>query len=434
MKAGPREHSAEVQGWGEVAVSEDQPAEPGSHNSLVLLEKRTDDVIQRDRRRAFLPAALVTAVATALFAGVGLDLGPVFAIWLGLVGTGVISAALIGVLGGGSGMLSWRSRPSVTVTDEGIQAAAKGGPSRLIPFDSIALAWLVPPNRVRLYGYDGTTYGLSFRDEGAAVALVEQTRTHQSRRSYELSLDGPTHAVVGGSLLGGTAFLTSLASLLWIGSLGAIPALVPPCIAFLLAIRMLLIRRSIRFGADGLVLKSGDRERFIPYRDIDQVYPSAGDGVVSPLYLRLRDGHWVRVPGLRGRSQTEMLASLMVEGMGMNERGAEDGAQVADLLRRQESTSEWRKRLVGLLRGQYRGTTLNADRLATLMRNPAADPDHRAAAALALLREPGSGPRIRVAAEVSADPRVRAAFEELAAAEGQDLDDAEVDRLIARIS
>ena len=417
-------------GTGRLTVSESDETNDGS--SLLLFEQRSNQAIHTARRRAFLPSIVAALVAAAVFIGVGVNLGSAVAVLLATVGTIFIAATTLSLLG--TGVLSWRTRPTLTTSDTGIQVAIEGHPTRRIPFESVALAWKTQPNRVHLFDYQGGGYRLSFSDERAATDLVEKVRARQSRRSYQLSLDGPTHTVVGGALLGLCAFYASLVSLVALGPIGLIPGLIPPAGFFLLAARILFIRRAIRFGADGIALEAGHITRFVPYRAIERVYPSAGDGVVSPLYLRLREGEWVRVPGLRAAGQTDMLAALISEGLGMHERGEKDGAQVADLVRGRESTSEWRKRLGGLVRGRYRGATLSSDKLATLMRNPAAKPDQRAAAALALLREPGSRPRIRVAAEVSADPHVKAAFEELAASDGDDLDDTAVEKLISRIS
>ncbi|MFW5920326.1 MAG: hypothetical protein ACOCUS_00700, partial [Polyangiales bacterium] len=173
------------------------------------------------------------------------------------------------------------------------------------------------------------------------------------------------------------------------------------------------------------------RRRYVPYRDVESV-EARSRCLRYAVRLRLREGRSVLVGRFFTAERAHLVRELLEEGLAMVERGREAGAEVADLARGEEALDGFLERLDALTRGTYRAPTLSPDRLFDVMRNPAADPAQRASAAVALRNDPRGVARIRVAADVSADPAIRSALEQLAADE--QLDGAHLEQLLSRVA
>lgn len=132
------------------------------------------------------------------------------------------------------------------------------------------------------------------------------------------------------------------------------------------------------------------------------------------------------------RLRATLLKGLIDEGVAMVQRGDDAGAQLAALEAGDASPEELEQRLHGVTRGgRYRAAAMDPERLATLVRNPAAPARTRIAAAIALRETTGGRAQLRVAAEVSEEPEVRDALESLAEEEADPVRDRELLRRLA---
>ncbi|MCC6872954.1 MAG: hypothetical protein IT378_01495 [Sandaracinaceae bacterium] len=162
-------------------------------------------------------------------------------------------------------------------------------------------------------------------------------------------------------------------------------------------------------GADGIEVR-GWRRRYFAYRDIERVdlLPTIFFGASTRVVVVLRDGRHISL-GRMEPARAEIVASILSEGIRMVIEGRAAGDRVSQLERdASESAGDWQARvsLVTQRGAGYREHAVDPERLALLMRNPASDNEQRVAAALALRANPSALAKIRVAADVSAEPRV----------------------------
>ncbi len=399
-------------------------AEARGRWSIVRVRGRRLDRERRDRVQLQLlpfPFFLLACLALALPSPAFLLLGVFFAGFMTVLARLVVSA----------GSLVSEVGRDVSATLEEGALVLPGTELARLDLDDVSLAWPSGPREIGVWTYAGRFLSFTLATPEEATSLLAELRGRQTRRAYRLPLDSPGHRLIESSLIAGGATMAMLATL----AIGTVTSLIPAAavVGFLIAVcgaRVAGGARDVALGADGVSFMRGRARCFVPYREIESVRVAPGDGLSIPVVLRMRNGSVQLLPGWRSKEHAEMLTALLREGLRMNDAGASFGAELADLVRGDESTQQWRGRVASLLRGRYRDATLSPERLATLMRNPAADPDQRAAAAVALLEQPGAAPRIRVAAEVSVDPEIRETLEELADAD--ELDDERVETLIAR--
>ncbi len=199
--------------------------------------------------------------------------------------------------------------------------------------------------------------------------------------------------------------------------------LVPPTLVALGVMR-LLGRPSLTVGSDGLLVREGRRETFLPYRALHSVVLAGGPGVASrstDMIVNGLDGrdHLLRPTGRR--SEVEAVASR-IEAAILRHRTTNGDGLRGDLLERGgRSLSRWRADLEGS--GQsFRTLAIPADHLTALLGDPYAPTEQRIGAALALRGE--SRARVRVVAAETVDPAVRAALDVLAE---DDIDDARLE-------
>ncbi|APR82278.1 Hypothetical protein A7982_07627 [Minicystis rosea] len=239
-------------------------------------------------------------------------------------------------------------------------------------------------------------------------------------------------------MLGETTFLDCLSVLLgpiaavWMAKLASVPFGAKPLIGIasfflswigiFLGVREIFGPARVVIGADGVVVRQRFRRWFHRHEEIADI---EGDAGYTALWLRLKKGRAVR---LRTRhlstDQQGELTLRLADARRAWQLGDAGNAALAALDRGGRTIAAWRAALAAVQsrRDAYRGREITRDDLLGVLESPAAPVERRVAAALALANDEAARPRIRIAAEASADTRVRVALHK--AAEGSLDDDA----------
>jgi hypothetical protein len=189
--------------------------------------------------------------------------------------------------------------------------------------------------------------------------------------------------------------------------------------AFAFAPLLIVIRgRSVEVGADGLSLSWNTHRSYIRFEDVASVEVSELDSIVVTLHdgqkIPLRTGGSSGWDGGEGAALLrEALLRRIHEAMDAH-RGRigprEIAAQLAPGARDHRT---WLSDLKKLRDGEggYRNAALREDDLWRVVEDPGAPEEARAAAAVLLRPTEGAKPRLRVAADAVASPRLRVALE-----------------------
>ncbi|MDI1483169.1 hypothetical protein [Polyangium sp. y55x31] len=177
-------------------------------------------------------------------------------------------------------------------------------------------------------------------------------------------------------------------------------------------------------GTDGVLVRRPFSKTYFPYSSLDHLEV---DGDRLRLFPKKPDDATLQ---LKGEPELVTAAASRIE-----EARAAGGAsalqtRVRELLdRKGRSLAEWRNALTGLIQGgDYRNAMITEDALLAVLEDPAEDRDRRLGAAMLLrVAAPEAAPRIRIAAETSADDELRAALERAAE---EELDDATLERAL----
>ena len=302
----------------------------------------------------------------------------------------------------------------------------RSGMSERVARTRIAMAWCKTDRVVEILTHDGDEIEIVLESGAQAGRLVKEIRAATDRsRTYSVALEADVlrllrkaawsflPVAVGGMTLFAGAW--GLIGALGGGLLGWLGAKGTP---------------RLSFGADGVSIGGRIRKRYVPYHDIEDIEVREG-ALGASVRLVLKSGKRLRVAFFVPGARAQLVKALALEGVEMAESGERAGAHVAALDRAGTDPGRWRERLGTILRESgYRGAALESEKLLSLMRNPAAKAEQRVAAALALRTEPGGIARIRVAAEVSAEPTVRAALEQLAE---EEIDEPRFERALERL-
>lgn len=189
-----------------------------------------------------------------------------------------------------------------------------------------------------------------------------------------------------------------------------------------------LVRGHVVVGTDGFTTRWLMRERFVPFTDVTKIEakPQFGDRYCVDTVVSLRIGKQVRLrtpdePTTHDDRGVESNA-LFTSATRALER-ARFRTRITDakplLARGQRSAKDWLAALDALVRmggAGYRTVTVDPNALTAIVTDPEAGLEMRVAAATAIVRAetPELVPRIRVAAEATADPVVRARLLEIA--------------------
>lgn len=300
------------------------------------------------------------------------------------------------------------------------------GDSLRMRTEDVAVAWMPKPTKVEIVGRDGDEHVVTVGHQAAGERLLARIRSVAPRtRSYAVSLGTGEARVMRAAMAG------------WVLGASAMPLLFGPELvpAALLGAALAGFvghgRGAIRFGADGVHLQGRFRSRYVSYRDVQRVHVGTADAATTSLAIQTpTERIWLGsfIPTRRAR----LLAALLEEGMAMVRSGAAAGAHVAELDPTEADPRAWTERLRHLTETQaYRAVAIDAQRLLSLLRNPAAEPRQRVAAALALRHTEGGLARIRVAADVSTDPDVQGALSALAE---EHVEPAQVTHIVDRLA
>lgn len=387
---------------------------------------------RRVRRLGALGAPLIGVALLVLAVG-GWVLGPDAVLFLGalaflLASAGMILTMLAAPIAGWLARTRLRGPLALVREREELALVGPDGWSRWrLPWSELGVAWARSPRLVEIATASGDEVLLFFDSPRAAAEAVRTLRRRgRERRAYPLALEGDTMRLLRQSL----AWFApcTMAALLMIGGPETWPAA-----PLAVAIAWLGARgtRRLFFGADGVVVERRFSKRFVPYRDIARIESRTTLIGTRALALRLTDGQSVSL-GTIGEQRAALVQALLEEGLRMVERGEAAGASAAALALASEDVGSWRDALRGATaKIGYRGAALDVERLWSIARNPAAEAAQRIAAALALRAEPAGIARIRVAAEVSAEPEVKRALEALAA---EALDERKIERALRAVA
>jgi len=187
---------------------------------------------------------------------------------------------------------------------------------------------------------------------------------------------------------------------------------------FLMMLLRLIVGQEIVLGADGIRFGWKFRRTFIAYADIEslRVAKASKRSALHPswLVLQTKEGeeHRIRLSGFSG----EVAPAVEERLRGMLEQSAQ--MLMPQLSREGRSDEEWREALGALVahRGEYRKAAVPRERVKEILQDPAAPPEQRLGAAVALV-EAADREAHRILVRVSdgvADPELRGPLVKLA--------------------
>ena len=269
---------------------------------------------------------------------------------------------------------------------------------------------------------DGSTLALGADDPEDAAALVAALGFDASRRRTVFRGTRLFHGLLA-------APLAPFFSLLLVLFATSAAALSPPAVLLVavwagltaLLWRLMVPALDTAVGLDGITVRGRFGTHFYPWSEVAEV--DVGDGDFD---LRLRDGR-VRSVWCNPEDDTVLPALVRTAraALGAFRHAAEDADAAALLDRQGRPVAEWRAAMGELLRrpADYRHASIDRERVQAVLADPATPVERRLGAALALAHEPDEArSRVRIAAEVVADPGARAALTRIA--DGVDSDDA----------
>ena len=178
-------------------------------------------------------------------------------------------------------------------------------------------------------------------------------------------------------------------------------------------------------GADGVTIRRRLRRRFLRFEEIAAAGVEGIDERSTTLVISLAGGSQERIgAGIVATERIPALAARIrdAKAAASGASGARRGAAL--LARGGRSLAYWRAALVDLVQRNkgYRDVSLSRDDLERALAAPGSTAEERIGAALALsgLGPEEARPRLRVAADVCADPKLRTALLRIADAEADD--------------
>lgn len=309
-------------------------------------------------------------------------------------------------------------------------AVAKDGARTTVPLSEIRAGALFPKDDGADVTIDltrGRLLTASFAKVEDAEKLLVAAGIDASQRRYRTSL-GSTRArpfASGGAFVA----IVALAILMWPAGASVTALTVAMWLALSTAIlgASTLLTRSpeVVVGADGVTIRRRLRRRFLRFEEIKHVEIDVKNNQNTALLISLADGSQERIgAGLVAAERIPALAARIRDAKAAfsTNPGAPRGAAL--LARGDRSLSDWRAALVELVqRGKgYRDLSLSRDDLERALSAPESTAEQRIGAALALagLGPEEARPRLRVAADVCAEPAVRTALLRIADADGED--------------
>lgn len=337
--------------------------------------------------------------------------------------------ALLSFILAKSTIRDWRELTRARLDSSGL-LFQKDGREQHIPRSDItdAIVLCAPREGIEVHLVGGNVLSIHLPDEESARAAVDALGFSADERRVTIRLAVPVSMLAAGCFGLPLGLLVTLPLVLILEDLGvrslALVALFPVDMVVL----ALLLGRALRpaeivVGTDGVLVRRPFSTRYLPYSSFDRID-------VHGNRLRFVSNENEIFLRLKGELELVLAAAHRIrEARAKGEPGASQ-ARLRELLNRKgRSFAEWRKALSGLLQGgTYRDATVTEDVLLAVLENPSEDRDRRLGAAMLLrVAAPEAAPRIRIAAETSADDELRAALERAAE---EELDDATLERAL----
>jgi hypothetical protein len=319
--------------------------------------------------------------------------------------------ALLGILGSfAAWSLSrqrWRNNGSVELTKEG--------------------ATVTSPGMELEIARDHIEDGYETSDEGVVVRLRNgatfEGNTHDSKQILahlgltldQRALTAPLRGTFGSFTRGLLTFFGTVIASTPIIALGREWIWLSYVIATLATILVVTkLKPKVVVGADGIRIVGVLSPKFIPYASIRSVKREGVQGTWAMTVITNDGSQLLPVIGI-SKDQTDALVRRIEEGRA---RFADRTARSIDALdRNARPLAEWREGIKAAMTGSFREAALGTNDLEDVLADPKAPLERRIGAALALREDASGRERIRVAAETTADPRVRVALENAASDE-----------------
>ena len=215
----------------------------------------------------------------------------------------------------------------------------------------------------------------------------------------------------------GAALLAALCAFMMIGPWSLFGALYTAGVLAAFAASAVPMR--VEVGADGVLFRWLGRARFVAYASLAGV-----EGVPGGMHLVAADGKKTMIylgqsRAARARAWTERMQAAHAA---VHAAPREANAVLA---RGGRGTREWVEALRAAIAATYRGAGLDLDALWMVALSPACSAEERAAASAVLTLQPeNERARLRVAADETANPRVRVVLERAAAGDEDALQEA----------
>jgi hypothetical protein len=312
---------------------------------------------------------------------------------------------------------------SVTLAEGVLRVERRGVPLCALPCTTLREGWVVlhgMDNRAEVLEDRGRVLSVSFFSEKDARAWLEAVGFAPRKVALRLPFGAWGHAVVGfvgrallGTLgvggvvtvvlalgavfqLGDFSWLLLVALALWLGWLVKIALDLSPA-------------TTVAVGADGVLVSTLGGRRFVGYGQVRHV-AVAPDGVTLELYQLDGTFEAVRATG-PCKDNARVAEAAVREALGRwQERPSLDNAA---LERGGRPFAVWRDALRGVLAGgTFRSVGAGPEALVDVAADPAAQPLHRVAAALALAdADEASRQRVRIALDACVDESLRTAVQ-----------------------
>lgn len=338
---------------------------------------------------------------------------------LSLVGAAVgMLASIVAMAIGGFALVRGRSPKTGDVEVSKAGVSVDGAPR--IPRERIASATFTPavgsrPTSVRFVGRNDAELGwIAVPDHAEASRVLgelglgpEQT----SAQFYALARRGsPSFWAFMGVILVALGMAV-------VAALTAIPAIGFAAILPVLAGSAYLMPARIAVGADGLLYRMRLGSRFFPWSEVESLSPT-GRGVA----VVLKSGERCEIPtaGRAEMREYELLAQASLLARAAEARDAFHRGVVPDAGARVARLGRTKEKWVAALRdreGSFRDAPLRTDDLWKVLESPAASATARAGAAAVIATEATEEDRarLRIAADVCAEPRLRVVLDKAAA-------------------
>jgi hypothetical protein len=286
----------------------------------------------------------------------------------------------------------------------------------VVPRAAIASAYVLggqkPTARIVRKRWRGFPVDVHVKTDAEARAIVDALGLGVSSSTAAFGV------VIGG---GRAQLLAAIYAMLGCAAVGALLVATAGTLtpAFpLLAITLVIVANrlsvgQVLVGTDGLLVTRLGSKTFLRFDDIERIITEGPTVVVER-----RGGAPIRL-GLGGdnaasREAGAALERRIAEARGAFERGEEGASAEAQLARGRRSTSEWVAALRRLVEARgYRDAATLPERLQRIVEDPREREATRASAAIALgpVLDADGRARLRIAAETSASPKLRAALE-----------------------